>query len=90
MKGLREGPPLEPGEALVIPRARQVHSFGMRSPIDVIFCDQNWDVRHVVRVLQPNRITKWVWGSYYVIELQAGAAGDVARADRVDYSLSDR
>lgn len=90
IKGLRAGPPLEPGEALVIPRARQVHTFGMQFPIDVIFCDGSWNVRHIVRMLQPGRLTKWVWGGYYAIELPAGAAGDLTRGDRVDHSLRDR
>jgi uncharacterized protein len=89
MKGALNGPPLEPGEALVIPRARQVHTFGMSYPLDVIFCDDRWNVRHVVRMLQPKRITKWVWGSYYAIELSAGKAGDVISGDRISYSLSE-
>jgi uncharacterized membrane protein (UPF0127 family) len=90
MRGLREGPPIQPDQALVIPRARQVHTFGMSYPIDVIFCDSGWNVRHVLTVVQPGRVTKWVFGGYYAIELPAGRAGDVRRGDRLDYSLSER
>jgi uncharacterized membrane protein (UPF0127 family) len=90
MRGLREGPQIQSGEALVIPRARQVHTFGMSYPIDVIFCDSSWHVRHVLTVLQPGRITRWVFGGYYAIELPAGRVGDVRKGDRLDYSLSER
>jgi uncharacterized membrane protein (UPF0127 family) len=90
MRGLLKVAPLEQGQALVIPRARQVHTFGMAYAIDVIFCDAQWTVRHVARVLQPGKITKWVRGGYYAIELPAGRSGDVGVGDRLDYSLSDR
>lgn len=90
MRGALKSAPLQPGEALVIPRARQVHSFGMSYPLDVIFCDQKWNVRHVVHVLQPGRITKWVLGSYYAIEVPGGRVGDVVPGDQLAYSLSER
>ena len=90
IRGLRGQPPIQPGHALIIPRARQVHTFGMTYPIDVIFCDASWKVRHVAAVVQPGRISKWVWGAYYAIELPAGRAGDVVVGDRLDHSLSDR
>ena len=61
------------GEALVIEPARQVHTVGMRYAIDVVFCDRDWGVLHVVRGLRPNRITRWVPGARYVIELPDGS-----------------
>lgn len=90
MKGALKSAPLQQGEALVIPRARQVHTIGMTYPLDVIFCDQKWKVLHVARVMQPGKISKWVRGAYYAIELPSGAAGDVVEGDRIAYSLSDR
>lgn len=90
IRGLRGRPPLQQGHALIIPRARQVHTFGMTYPIDVVFCDSKWKVRHVASVMQPGRISKWVWGAYYAIELPAGRAGDLVVGDGIDHSLSDR
>ena len=90
MKGALKAPPLEPNEALVIPRARQVHTFGMTYPLDVIFCDQDWNVRHVVHVMRPGRISRWVSGSYYAIELPGGRAEGVVPGDRIAYSPSAR
>ena len=65
---------LEPGGALIIERGGgQVHTFGMRYALDVVFCDERWLVLHVVRGLRPRRMTRWVRGCRYVVELRAGA-----------------
>jgi uncharacterized membrane protein (UPF0127 family) len=65
----------EPGprEALVIHRARQVHTFGMRYPIDVCFCDRAWRVLHVVSPMRPNRLSRWVPRAAVAVEMRAGA-----------------
>ena len=60
-------------EVLILPRARQVHTFGMRYPLDVIFCDRDWQVLHVVRGMKPARVTKWVPRARYVVELSSSA-----------------
>ena len=75
VRGLLDAPPLEPGEALVISPAPQVHTAGMRYAIDVVFCDRSWVVLHVVRNLRPWRVTRWVRSACYALELRAGAAG---------------
>lgn len=54
----------------------QVHTFRMRYPIDVVFCDKNWNICHVVEAMRPNRISKWVWRARCVVELPAGTIGD--------------
>jgi hypothetical protein len=56
----------------------------MRYPIDVVFCDRSWVVRHVARNLRPRRMTRWVWGARYAVELPAGVIGpDLKRGDRL-------
>lgn len=57
---------------LVLSKARQVHTFGMRFAIDVAWCD---DDGLVVRVgtLSPNRMSRWVRRSCTVLEAEAGA-----------------
>ena len=75
---------LEEKEALVLSPAKQIHTFGMAYPIDVLFCDRSWHVRHVCRSLSPNRITRLVVRSRYVIELPAGTVPvSVHRGSRV-------
>lgn len=82
-RGLIGRPPLEAGEALVIERAKQVHTFGLASPIDVVFCDAGWTVLQVVVSMAPKRVTRWVRGTRFVIELPSGAAGGVQPGDRL-------
>lgn len=57
--------------ALLIVRARQVHTFGVRFPIDVAFCDREMVVLRTVR-LRPNRISRVVLRARYVLEAEAG------------------
>ena len=73
-RGLLGRPALESGQALVLDRARQVHTFGMRYAIDVVFCDRDWKVVNVAREMKPMRVGRWVPRARYAIELPAGAA----------------
>ncbi len=75
VRGLLFRPPLRPGDALVIERASQVHTFGLPYAIDVVFCDSDWRALHVVRGMSPMRVTRWVRAAY-VLELPAGALPD--------------
>ena len=72
-RGLIATKALEQGEALVIEGGRRIHTFAMRYPIDVLFCDAHWEVIHIVRGMPPMRITRWVRRARYVIELPEGA-----------------
>jgi len=69
--------------ALVIRPCRQVHTFGMRIPIDAVFCRADGRVLRVAH-LPPGRVSRPVLRSRFVIEAAAGAvdrwrvrAGDV-------------
>ena len=83
MRGLLGGPPLAPGEGLLLTPCKQVHTFGMRFPIDVVFCDRTWCVTHVVRGMRPGRVSRVDWRARYAIELRAGAACEVEAGDRL-------
>jgi uncharacterized membrane protein (UPF0127 family) len=85
MKGLLGGPPLERGDALLLSPASQVHTFGMKYPIDVVFADGGGRVVHVVRNMKPRRISKWVRGAKTVLELAAGSVpNDVVPGTALD------
>jgi uncharacterized protein len=58
--------------ALVLRPCRQVHTFGMRFPIDVAFCDRSGTVLYL-STLAPRRISRTVWRSAFVIEARAGS-----------------
>jgi uncharacterized membrane protein (UPF0127 family) len=72
-RGLIGSPPLEPGQALIIIGGWQVHTFRMDFPIDVVFCNKKWIVKHVVSEMVPNRVSRVVVGARYAIELPAGS-----------------
>jgi uncharacterized membrane protein (UPF0127 family) len=68
---------------LVLRPCRQVHTFGMRVPIDVAFCDRDGFVLHTTS-LPPRRVSRPVLRAYFAIEAAAGsfdrwklAAGDL-------------
>ena len=58
--------------ALLIRPAHQVHSFGMRFPIDVAFCTKELVVVRTLS-LRPGRITRPTLRRCCVIEAEAGA-----------------
>ncbi len=88
-RGLIGRPPLRPGEALLLERAPQVHTFGVRYPIDVVFCDKELRVKHITRRMMPRRLGRWVFGAYYAIELAGGSIDESLRpGDQL--SLSER
>jgi uncharacterized protein len=61
------------GWALLFPRCRSVHTFGMRFPIDVVFLDRRgWPIE-VRRQVPPNRVVSHRKAAA-VIEMKAGAA----------------
>ena len=60
--------------ALLIERARSVHTFAMRFPIDVAFCDGGLAVLSTRRLV-PGRLTRPVIRARHVLEAEAGAFG---------------
>ena len=58
--------------ALVLRPCRQIHTLGMRFPIDVAFCDRDGVVLRTVTV-PPWRMTRVVWRAGFVVEAVAGS-----------------
>jgi uncharacterized membrane protein (UPF0127 family) len=56
---------------LVLEPCRQVHTIGMRFPIDVAFCDRAGVVLRVM-TMRPGRLSRVVWRSRSVLEGPAG------------------
>lgn len=83
MRGLLGRDPLGHGEGLLLSPCKQVHTFGMRYPIDVVFCDAQWRVTRVVRDMRPWRVSRIEWQARTAIELPPGAASGVAVGDRL-------
>ncbi|MGH9224387.1 MAG: DUF192 domain-containing protein [Acidimicrobiales bacterium] len=58
--------------ALLLQPGKSVHSFGMRFPIDVAFCDRGMVVLRTVS-LPPNRLTRVSIRCQCIIEAERGA-----------------
>jgi uncharacterized membrane protein (UPF0127 family) len=58
--------------ALLLKPARSIHTFGMRFPIDVAFCDGDLVVRETL-CMQPRRVGRPRLRASCVIEARAGA-----------------
>jgi uncharacterized membrane protein (UPF0127 family) len=73
LRGLIGRPPLEPGVGLLLRPCNSVHTFFMRSAVDVVFCDRELEVLRVVPGLGRGRVCGKV-GSKQVFELAPGEA----------------
>jgi len=59
--------------AILLKPAMQVHTIGMRFPIDVAFCDRNLRVLDIVCAMKPMRMGMPRFGARSVIEAVAGS-----------------
>lgn len=72
-KGLIGSSGLQFGEAFVFTGCRQIHTFGVPFPIDVVFVDGKGVISRAYRNLAPGRVTGIMLRSSTAIELKAGA-----------------
>ena len=72
MKGLLGRKKLSDGEALIITKCQSIHMFFMRFSIDAIFVNKEHRVVGLVENIQPFRLSRFFFGSSYVIELKSG------------------
>ncbi len=71
-RGLIGRPGMEAGEALVIPRCRHVHTFGMSFAIDVALLERSGEVVKVSSGLRPRRLSPLAMRAHTAIEFPAG------------------
>ncbi|MEI7886636.1 MAG: DUF192 domain-containing protein [Actinomycetes bacterium] len=72
-------------DGVFILKARSVHTFGMKLPIDVAFCDAEGTVLRVV-TLAPQRVTRPLLAARSAVEAPAGAfrSWGVVPGDRLE------
>ena len=83
MRGLLGAAKLEHGQALLLSPCKQVHTFGMRYPIDVVFCDAAWQVLSVIHDMKPGRVSRIEWKARHTIELPSGGAAGIRPGHRL-------
>ena len=71
LAGLRH---MDADDALLLPRCRSVHTFGMRFAIDVVFLDGDWKTVDVACGVAPRRVVTCL-RARAVLETAQGAAG---------------
>jgi uncharacterized membrane protein (UPF0127 family) len=79
LRGLARLPALPDRVALLIPRCRSVHTFGMRCALDLIWVGARGTVLRVDRDVAPRRVRR-CRGARSVVETPAGGAAVRLRA----------
>lgn len=74
LRGLLGRPPLRPGQGMLLRPCRQVHTFFMRYPIDVVFLARDGRVAALTPGLAPWRVSPHEAAACCVLELGAGQA----------------
>jgi len=80
--GLLRHESLPDGHAIIIAPTSAIHTWFMRFPIDVVFVDQDGEVRSIVRNLQPWRIAASP-RAYAAVEMAGGVERDLIPGDRL-------
>jgi uncharacterized membrane protein (UPF0127 family) len=71
-RGLLWSEPLKQGEGLLIKPCNQIHMFGMKYAIDVVFMDKDWRVVATVIGIGPGKMSKMYMKAHSCIELPVG------------------
>jgi uncharacterized membrane protein (UPF0127 family) len=66
--GTKEMPP---DQGLLLKKCKQVHTFGMKFAIDVIFLSENGEILYIEENMKPSKISPLIKNAEYVLELNA-------------------
>jgi uncharacterized protein len=87
MVGLLNRSSLLPGEALLIPGCKGIHTIGMRFAIDAVYIKKDGAVVAIQENLQPGQVASPVAAAWAVLEMPAGESGrnGVRVGDRLEF-----
>lgn len=71
--GLLRTTELADNQGLLLKKCNQVHTFGMKFPIDVIFFSKDGKILHLEHHMRPGKVSPHVKNAYWVLELQSGS-----------------
>lgn len=72
--GLLRDKALDSQQGLLLSGCKQVHTMGMKFPIDVIFLSQEGVILHIENSLLKGKVSKYVKKAFYSLELKSGFA----------------
>lgn len=71
--GLLKTKSLDENQGLLLKGCKQVHTFGMKFPIDVVFISAEGEILYLEEDMKPGKISPHVKNACWVLELQANA-----------------
>lgn len=71
-------------DALLLPKCRAVHMWGMRFSIDVVFCNKENVIVGLSKNLKPWRISRYYFSAMFTIEFPEGTI------ERSELHIADR
>jgi len=79
LRGLLFKKSIDKNYGLLIKPCKQIHTFGMKFNIDVLFLSKEYEVLGILRDYKPNQVSKYIKDSEYVLELANGVISDNIR-----------
>jgi len=76
----RSGVPSRCGAGLLFPRCRDLHSFGMQFPLDVVWFDDDGTIANIRRGIPPGNVIRGPKSARHVFEVKAGTLPDLSGA----------
>ena len=70
--GLLKTAGLTENQGLLLKKCNQVHTFGMKFPIDAVFLSKDGDILHMEQKMVPGKVSPHVKKAYWVLELESG------------------
>lgn len=71
--GLLRTAGLSENQGLLLKKCKQVHTFGMKFVIDVIFLSKDGDILHMEPEMEPGKVSPQIKKAYWVLEVQPGS-----------------
>jgi len=71
--GLLRTKSLDEHQGLLLEDCKQVHTFGMKFNIDVIFLSREGEILNIKKDMRPGRISQYVKKAFWVLELKSGS-----------------
>ncbi|MBK5244590.1 MAG: DUF192 domain-containing protein [Eubacteriaceae bacterium] len=71
--GLLKDKVLESQQGLLLKGCKQVHTIGMKFPIDVIFLSKGGVILHLENNMLPRQMSKYIRSAFWCLELKSGA-----------------
>jgi len=69
LQGLLGKTSIKSTEGIVLTKCKQIHTFGMKFPIDIVVLDKDFKIIDFISDLKANKISPYYRRSYYIIEL---------------------